>query len=300
MKSKFVLLFLLVWSFSATAGVSPWIPFDSDSGHISIPVTLNGVETTAILDSGASGNAISETFLAENEGSYTLGPQVRVAGINGTRKVRTVDGIEIGMFGAGFKIDQLMPVRAYGYDLIIGLSFFKNFVLQIDYPNSQLRIVTHDVINLKKIANVKMRKSASDSQPIVKVNMNGEANLWLTLDTGNNTGILIPRRSALRFDWMDKYGTEDSQLAGVNEVADVERFNVPEITLGPFTLENVIVIVPAEGEQSNVGKKTRLKTGTRVRKKEDSDGILGYDVLKHFVVTIDFKRSKLHIAPPAE
>lgn len=297
---KFVIaVFILILSIDASAAVSKWIPFNSDGGHISIPVTVNGVETRALLDSGAAGNGITERFLSEHDVEYKHGRQVIVSGVAGERKVRLVNGLEIGMFGAEFEIDQMMPIRLRNADVLIGLGFFNNFILQIDYPNSQLRIVTHDSFELKKLANVRMKKAAGSPQPIVKVDMNGEANLWLTLDTGNNTGILIPRRSATRFDWLEKYGTTESRLTGVTKSTDIERFNLPELTIGPIVLENVIVIVPGEGEMMNVGKDTRAKLGTRI-KETSSDGILGFDVLKHFVVTIDYKHSLLHLGVPAE
>lgn len=296
---RIITLLFLAYSLDSSAAVSNWIPFDSDGGHISIPVTLNGVETRAILDSGASGNGISEKFLEKHDGEYSHGKRIILQGISGTREVRLVNGIDIVMFGTNFKIDKLMPVRIYSADLLVGLSFFNNFILQIDYPNSQLRIITHDALNLRKSGNVRMKKSSGSRQPIVKVNMNNEADLWLTLDTGNSTGLLIPRRSASRFNWMDKYGTVTSQVRGVTKVANVERFNIPEVTIGPFTLENVIVIVPSEGEKTNVGRASRAKTGSRLRD-TDSDGILGYDILRHFIVTIDFKHSRLHLQPPPE
>ena len=289
----------LLLSIDAGAAVSKWIPFDSDGGHITIPVTVNGIETRAILDSGAAGNGISERFLENNELDFKYGRQAVLQGVAGERKVRLIDGLEIGMFGAEFKIDQMMPVRLHATDVLIGLGFFNNFILQIDYPNSQLRIVTHDSLDMKKLANVRMKKAAGSPQPIVNVDMNDEATLWLTLDTGNNTGILIPRRSATRFDWLEKYGATESRVTGVTTSTAVERFRLPELTIGPVVLESVMVIVPDEGEQTNVGKGVRAKLGTRI-KKTSSDGILGYDVLKHFVVTIDYKRSFLHLGVPAE
>ena len=289
----------LALSIDANAAVSKWIPFDSEGGHISIPVTVNGVETRALLDSGAAGNGITERFLSEHEIDYKYGRQVILSGVAGERKVALINGLQLGMFGAEFDIDQMMPVNLRNADVLIGLGFFNNFILQIDYPNSQLRILTHDAIKLRKLANVRMKKAAGSPQPIVKVDMNGEANLWLTLDTGNNTGILIPRRSATRFDWLEKYGTTDARLAGVTKSTNIERFNLPELTIGPIVLENVAVLVPDEGERTNVGKEVRAKIGTRL-KKRSSDGILGYDVLKHFVVTIDYKHSFLHLGVPAE
>lgn len=288
-----------LWSFSASAGVSVWIPFDSDGGHISIPVTLNGEESRAILDSGATGNGISERFIERRDGEYSNGRKIILEGVHGTRKVRLVNGINIEMFGTPFKINNLIPLRIYSADLLIGLTFFENFILQIDYPNSRLRILTHDAIDLKKHANVKMKKSGGIAQPMVRVNLNDEHKLWLMLDTGNNTGIFMPRSVAVRRGWMEKYGAVDGLVGGVTKASSVERFNIPTMTVGPFTLENVIMMVPAEGEKTTIGRETSARLGSRLTK-DSEDGILGYDVLKHFIVTIDYKRSLLHLAPPPE
>lgn len=297
---KFVLaLALLVISVNAGAAVSNWVPFDNEDGHISIPVTINGVAARAILDSGATNSGVSVPFLSEHGIDYQLGQQITVSGISGKQKTNFINGLDFGMFGASFEINQMVPFDIQGADVIIGLKFFDNFVLQIDYPNSQLRVVTHDSLNMKKIANVPMKKGANSPQPIVKVDLNGEANLWLTLDTGNNTGILVPRRTASRYDWLNRYGTDQSRVAGVTGSIGVEHFSLPELTIGPVVLENVMVIVPGEGEVTNVDKDVSAKTGTRL-KETGSDGILGYDVLKHFIVTIDYKRSFLHLAVPAQ
>ena len=69
--------------------------------------------------------------------------------------------------------------------------------------------------------------------------------------------------------------------------------------IGPFTLENVIVTVPGKGQKSNVFDDYGVGV-SRVISHSKSEGILGYDVLKHFIVTIDFKRSLLHMEPPPD
>jgi hypothetical protein len=298
MRITVFLLGLVCW-LSASAGVSVWVPFDSDGGHISIPVTLNGVETRAILDSGAALNGISERFLSDHEGEYSVSQEMIVSGVHGSRRVRQVDGIDISMFGASFKIDRLVPLRIYSADLVVGLAFFQNFILQIDYPNSRLRIITRDAMDLKDAANVRMKKNGSMSQPMVKVELNDEYKAWLMLDTGNSTGIFMPRKPAIRYGWLEEFGTTDVQIRGVNKVSASQSFNLPKMTIGPFTMENVIAMVPAEGNETNVGRESTTRTGSRI-KKDYSDGILGYDVLKHFVVTIDYKRALLHLAPPAD
>jgi len=294
-----VVLLAVLWSGFSWAGVSPWIPFESDRGHITIPVTLNGEESRAILDSGANGNAISERFLAAHEGQFQHGRKVQVTGVLGTRDVRLADGINVGMFGANFTLGDLMPTRIYSFDLIVGLPFFQNFIWQIDYPNSRLRIISHDSFDLRPHANVKMKRVGGRGAPVVKVRLNDEWSPWLLLDTGNSGGVFIKRGDAQRFDWLDTFATVKGRVRGVNTVGETESLKLPQMTIGPFTLENVKVTVQAEGEKTNVGRDSRIRTGTRLQKAE-SEGILGYDVLKHFVVTIDFKRSLLNLEPAAE
>ncbi len=289
----------MLWSSVADAGVSEWIPFEVGNGHIRVPVTLNGKETWAILDSGAGGNAISERFLSENEGDYKYGRQIIVSGVHGDRKVNLIDGIDVGIFGANFRMGQLMPIRARTFDFIVGLPFFENYILQIDYPNQQLRVIDHKSFDLKPYANVKMKRIGGRGAPVVRVRLNDEFSPWLLFDTGATTGVYLKRGDAERFNWLERFPTADARAAGVNKVIDIERLNLPMMTIGPFTLENVIVTVQADGEKTNVGRGLTMRTGSRLKQTE-SDGILGYDVFKHFVVTIDFKRSLLHLEPPPE
>ncbi len=114
--------------------------------------------------------------------------------------------------------------------------------------------------------------------------------------TGSNGGVFIQRGDAERFDWLETFATVEGRVRGVNTVGQTERLNLPLMMIGPFTLENVIVTVQAEGETTNVGLELQMQTGTCL-KKTDSDGLLGYDVLKHFIVTIYFKRSLLNFEP---
>ncbi|QPG06451.1 hypothetical protein IT774_04505 [Salinimonas marina] len=64
-----VLLILSAWSAQAT--VTPWLEFKLQDGHISLPVTVSGHPTYAILDSGAQMNAINKKFIDKHELNYT-------------------------------------------------------------------------------------------------------------------------------------------------------------------------------------------------------------------------------------
>ncbi len=299
MRNILVVLMLLAGS-PAIAGVSQWIEFDDRRGHITIPVTLNGQAAQAILDTGATGNAISEQFLAEHVGDYGKGKSIMVRGVYGERRVNLVNNIQVGMFGSNFRLDQLMPMRLGSIELLVGLPFFDNFIVQIDYPNKRLRLIDHESLSLRKVANVKMKRERGSQHPLVQVNLNDEYKPWVMLDTGNSSGLFLPRRDAERKGWLEKYSTQDSLGVGVNAIVNRnQRFNLPQLEIGPYSLENVIITVPAEGTKSTVGEGADHGSRKNISARS-SKGILGYDVLRHFIVTIDFRHSLLHIELPPE
>lgn len=294
---RYLALLVLFLAFNADAFVSDWIPFKQVRGHITIPVTLNGKQTTAILDSGASGNGIAKSFLIQNEGAYGFGRTIIMRGVYGKQKTRLIEDIDVGIFGAQMTMGELMPMSLGQHGFLVGLPFFENYIVQIDYPNDRLRIASRDSMNLKKVANVKMRLSKSSAHPLVRVNLNDEYKTWLTLDTGNSGGILLKRLDAERFDWLQRFGSVDTYGKGVTgSVRGMDTFNLPRLSLGPFEIENVIVSVPDEGVESNIGG-GRDKAWVRELSNASSSGLIGYDVLRHFVVTMDFKRRLLHLAP---
>lgn len=293
----YLLLLVLLIACNANAFVSEWIPFQQVRGHIAIPVTLNGKRSTAILDSGSSGNGIAKSFLIQNEGDYEFGRAIVVRGVYGKQKVRLIDGIDVGIFGARMTMGELMPMSLGQHGFLVGLPFFENYIVQIDYPNNRLRIASRDSMNIKKVANVRMKLSRASSHPLVKVNLNNEYKTWLTLDTGNAGGIVLKRFDAERFDWLERFGYQDTLGKGVTgSVNEMDTFNLPMLTLGPFELQDVVVTVPDDGVKTNIGR-DRSTVWRRELGNASSSGLLGYDVLRHFVVTMDFKRRLLHLAP---
>ncbi len=298
---SFVALLLMFVSAPVIAGATPWIPFEIENGHIYLPITLNGEPARALLDSGSEGNAISMAFLESHEGNYSRGQAIIVRGVNSEVTTHYVNDVQFGMHGAEFEVDDLMPFDDASFDFIIGLPFFNQFVVQIDYLEKQLRLVTHDAIDMKKFANVKMKRAANSVQPMVRVDLNGEDKIWLIFDTGSNGGVFIQRMRAEEHDWLERYATETSSVTGfTGESAGVDVFKIPTLTIGPFTLENVLVKVPEKGGKINLGqwRPGEWTTGTKIKRTQNADGILGYDVLRHFIVTVDFKRRRLNLDVP--
>ena len=298
---KLVMLWVLLLPAISAAAVSEWVQFENRDGHIAIPIKLHGQDATAILDSGADHNGVSMTFLEQNPDAWKKGRAVEVSGAFGKMTTHFANNVELELFGVPIAVDQTVPMQLGDIDFLIGLRFFENFIVQIDYPNSRIRIIDHKSLKLKKVANVRMKRMRGAAHPVVKVDFNGEYKPWLMLDTGNNSGLLMSRAQVEKQGWLERFETLSDTDTGVVTTVETETFALPEFTIGPYTLENVIVTVPAAGEAVRVTQTGRQdwSTGTRIKSSsKEADGILGYDVLKHFVVTIDYKRLLLHIEAP--
>jgi hypothetical protein len=296
-----VLMFAIVafWSLSSHSKVTEWVSFSIDDGHIKVPVKIAEIDTFAILDTGAQGNAINTAFLAEHELSFDRGGKVVIEGVFGMQRVETLEGIPLDFFDASFELDGTLPVPLghHSTGLLIGASFFNQFIVQIDYPNSQMRLITRGTLDLGEFENIPARSQRGSGEPLVKVSVGEEKSFWALLDTGNGGGVIVERSHAESMGLIEKV-TSASLLMGATSFAITESTRVAEFTFGPYTLENVLISFPAVGQSIAIEDQPEF-SGTRI-KSQRQQGILGYDVLKNFVITMDYKRGQVHIGLPDE
>jgi len=201
----------------------------------------------------------------------------------GTEFTRLVDGVKVGMFGTTITVSGLVQLNTTSAELLLGLPFLRTFIVQIDYPNRRMRLLNRGSADLDKFANVEMRAQATTILPMIKVSVNSGREVWMTLDTGAGVGVFTSRHQAEKFGWLD-----DPLITRAVD-GGAERLEIPYFKIGPFQLENVLVSVPAQGERTDIGGRTA-----------DSKGLIGYDVLKHFVRTLDTKKMKMHVGLPEE
>ncbi len=298
-----ILFFLaLIIAAPASAAVSEWVHFDLEGGVILFDIELAGEPARAMLDSGSSLIGVSAQFLETHPDAYRKGRRVTISGAFGDKKTKLADNLNVKLFGVPLELDKVAPVEMHGVEILLGQPFLQQFVFQIDYPNSRMRIIDRESVDLRKVANTDMKFSEGLVHPVVRVDMQGELKPWLILDTGSSFGITLNRFLAEENGWLERYELTPRIAAGATSQATLESFQFPEVTFGPYTVENVEVTVPAEGVDSNLGNLGGLDwtTGTRVKLTERPVGMLGYDVLKLFVLTVDFKKSLLHVGTTAE
>lgn len=294
MKKLIVLLVLLAIQ-PIAAKMGDWLPVEIVRGHVIIDIEIGGVPAKAMLDTGAQINVVSKEFLAKHEVAYTKGEQAIIRGVYGEERINLVDNLELTLYGSKIKQNGLYTFGGSDrFDLIFGMPFFHAFVVQIDYPSSKYRLLPHNSINLKKVANLKFTRK-SNSQLITPVIFPENKKVNLLLDTGNSGGILMDRVVVDSENWIEKYRKGEAKGKGVTDkIVTSDLLVMPEVKFGPFTLEDVVLTTPEEGNSRFIGQK---KFGAHNRDKATYRGILGYDMLKHFLVTIDAKNSRGHLQP---
>ena len=267
-------------------------------GYLMIDTEVGGIAGRSIVDTGAQVTAINGRFLESADLSFKTGRKVTIEGVFSKEKRSTYRRVPAKIFGAPVTFSRLVDLDLGPPDiqLLLGADFLDTYIFQFDYTNERMRLITKDGVDLKAIKNVDAKKDRDSGSLLVRVNLEEGANAWLLMDTGANGGILIDRSFARRLDWIDTYASEDGVASGAISNSKLESFRVPSIQVGPFGIENVLVSIPAPGESPEYFEKD-TQTGTRMARRNASDGLLGYDILKHFVVTIDYDRGYVHFYP---
>ena len=265
--------------------VTKWYAFELRGGHILVPVKIAGVETHALLDTGAAIHMLDRSFARQHGIGFSFNPAVEVQGAHSRERLPTARSVPIELFGAPVEL-KFAPVSELSVaDLVIGTGVLSSFVMQIDYANSRIRFTSHDAVRLKEQANMVLRRSSAGGLPALRANVDGE-DVWLLLDTGLTGPLILTPRFANERDWPEDVGAVAFDTFGAAKA--MKRLRVPLISLGPYDLRGVIAAVPADGRLPRL--LTAYETG-RVR----ISGVLGAEILEHFLVTLDLKFMRAHL-----
>jgi len=300
------LCFSLIYSIQPThAAVTEWMDIRVVNGKLMVETEVAGIAGLSIVDTGATGTFINARFIEAEGLSFKKGRKVKVTGVFGRSKRSSYKKVQGKIFGAPVTFLDVVDLELGEPDiqLLLGANFLRSYIFQFDYPNERMRLMIRDAVDLKAIKNVEAKKERNGGSLLVRVNMDEDTGAWLMMDTGLNGGILIERDLARRLDWVDSHSKVKGVASGVISSGEMEYFRAPSIQVGPFEIENVLVSIPASGQFLEYFE-TVTPVGTKMARRSTSHGILGYDILQHFVVTIDYDRGYVHFYPgekiPAE
>lgn len=293
--SAFALFF---WAFNAYSAGTQWIDFTLDRGHVFLPITVEGVETQVMLDSGAQVHGINKAFIGKNHLELNKGGKVRIQGVHDVERRTSYNNLHINFFATDFTLDKVIETNLghHSVGLLMGAGFFNNFIVQLNYPKKQIRLLTRDTVDMKEVSNIPSMSDRGRGMPIAEVLINGKP-FWFLVDTGNSGSIIMERRYASQVGLLDDV-KGSTMSRGVNGSGMSDFAYASEVGFGPYDIKDVLVSFPAKGESMNL-ESQYSNTGSRIKGKKVV-GIIGYDLMQHFLITLDYKDGKLHVALPKE
>jgi predicted aspartyl protease len=272
-------IFLLSKVNAATNILTEWVPFKIQNSHIVVKIKVKGSAVEAVVDTGANLSAIHYD-LAKEVGVRASREKVEVSGIGKTKKLALSRKATISIDGLFAKRLPLLIFKTkMNARFILGMDYLAHGVLQIDYINLRLRLATPGSFRFPAQNAIPLTRKGLLYYLDVSID---NTNVQMMLDTGNADIVSIPyaavSETPLYLAIKDK--AELNIAGGGIHAANVKVLQglSNNFKIGQYTLENV---------EYQIAAKSNAYAG---------HAIIGYDILKHFLVTIDLINNNLYLS----
>ncbi len=220
----------------------------------------------ALFDTGASVSFIDPDTIERisgkrlDTGTRAVMQDVRVAGLNFSKFSPRVR-----------ELDHLGQALGRDFDVFLQFQAFDNFLLTLDYGRQEMRVSKGELP--KPDGEQVFSAKGSDSRPWIRTRV-GSRIRRLLLDSGSNGTISVRPHRSIR--WV-------GESAKIQLSQGMSELRLKEV--GRF--DGAIQIGPLEFAEPVVGL-------------TDDTELVGYDVLKHFVMTFDQQNRRVRMQPISE
>lgn len=273
------------------------IPFKLINNLIFIPINVNGVELTFLLDTGVVETTIFS--LDNKEMQLSSMEKARFSGLGGTK---VNDGFKsdhnIGKIGKNYINDSLLlyvildeefnisPHVGIPVNGIIGYHFFKNHPVLIDYISKKITVYNDENLFKKKIRNCnELEISIEKDKPyiIAGVEMTNEKkDSKLLIDLGNSDPIwLFP--TLIKDFVYNRPNIEDYLGRGFNGDIYGKRSRIHNFYLGNYKFSKPLTAMPDEFSIQHINLV------------KDRKGSIGGDIMSRFTVAFDYRKEKIYL-----
>lgn len=301
-----VLLFLALngWFIEAQADfvlkgdISEKIKFDFTSNLIILPVEINGVTLSFVLDTGVSkpilfnlseGDSLdlkhTETFYL-----HGLGADGRLKALKSSyNTIKIGDAVSTNkdlyvVFDSTINFTPRLGVVVHG---IIGYDIFKDFVVEINYNSKYLRLYKPAQFKPKTSKkwkripiNLYRNKPYVDAKVIINKT---ESDVKLLMDTGSSDALWLFENGDKGIMPMDDLFFDDYLGKGLSGSVYGKRSKANFFKLSDFELRNVNVAFPDSLSMD------------RAKLYKERSGSLGGNILKRFNIFFDYKNEEIFI-----
>jgi membrane-associated protease RseP (regulator of RpoE activity) len=268
------------------------IPFELNGNEIFLQLRVNGSRPLWFgLDTGAAGSVVN-TATAEVLGMKMEGGH-QATGAGGQVPSSRVQGVTFDIGSAQLKdltvatiaLTSIENAMGHTMDGILGYEFFRRFVVEIDYEKQFLNLYEPagfvyegrgESLPISFIHNhpyVRAKVAAQGREPV-------EGNF--VLDTGSNFPLVL-LNSFVNANRLADSSTKTLKIFGRGVGGEIMMpvGRTSRLILGSYSLENPVTSFPQSGTFAQA----------------EAAGNIGGALLRHFKVTFDYSRSRMHVEP---
>ncbi len=270
------------------------LPFSQLSGGIiiikakfdNLPDSLN-----FILDTGSGGISLDSTTAAELE-IVLINTDKTIRGIAGLKKVAFA--MNHSLHFSGLSVDHLdfhindyeLLTSVYGVkiDGIIGYSFFRRFIVKLDYDDNKVEIFTPGTFTYPRGGQLLKPNFTTLPQQLAVIQDSRAILNRYIFDTGAGLCFLLSRdftEDSSVFKTKRRFYT--TQAEGLGGKKQMELTVIKSVKIGPYKFRNVPVHV--FDDTYNVANYPAL------------GGIVGNDLLRRFNVILNYPEQSIYIKP---
>jgi predicted aspartyl protease len=263
-------------------------PFDSavfpPTGVILVPTTVDGQPATFLLDTGAERSCLDARLAAQLRlrlASVESTRQPHAAGVVGSIRIDDLAIESFHLLDMDMLSSDLSPIAlgiGVPIDGILGSDVLRRFTVKLDFSSGSAQFRSSITASAAKTV---IRLQSANNLYFVSLKVQG-TNIRLLLDTGTNASSISSRAWAnITTRWQPQSMVDGIRSTGNSE--SVKFVLIPTIEMGGATSRNVPL---------------RIQPQTREGLFADAgfDGLLGSDVLRRFIVTLDLANDRMYLA----
>lgn len=299
-RTSILLVFLIIAASCSNEERKVLIPDDAFPivyrGHLYVKGEADGHSGNFVFDTGASNFYYDSTYFAGNDYPHTNFLEAKLPGAGSTpQKVEVIRDTVSFIFGDNLyqtkfvPILKLKPILGDFADGILGMEYFYNSVLEINYENEYMRIFQSiDSADVSNYSKIKLTKEGNRLFIPLKVSINDTiiiaGNYQLDLGAGGTVSITsssankykLTKNIEKKIPYFTKYG-------GVGGESSSYKFRATSIQVGDFVFNDVTMDFSSD------------KSGAMASNKHL--GLLGNSIYERFNVFIDFTNNDLYLKP---
>lgn len=280
-----VLCAVLIWPVMqfASATEQRTIPFAESSrlGPV-LEVQINGVVTTALLDTGATVALIDDQYLSPLDGSAQSIQRARILGLGGMREypIRSLSTLAVG--DHSWRDIRVAVNSSHRFPVdhsILPTSLFETSVIDFEFSKSRVHLYDGRPKRVRDAPKSTLRYTETERLIFIPIKINGANGLAL-VDTGAERSFVNTAYARRAKAIPDEYDQEQMQGSDLStKTAHLHTFRKLEV--GNFEIPKSRIPVLRTDLFAELGY-----TDTPMM-------VMGMDFLKHFRVQIDRKRKRI-------